>query len=510
MLGGDEVYPVASVRDYDERFNDVFAAAADIGRVPPHRYVVAIPGNHDWYDGLVAFRRNFCESWITHDPAPPGLAPLDPDEHLDWLARWKAFQSRSYFALKLPHRWWLWGVDIQLDAPIDAEQVAYFRRAERCLRDDPDGRLILATARPSWCDDPDKSDPVVLSSHQDLLWFIDRTLKDDSWRRRLRLVLTGDKHHYARYHPVADPESDDAEAVNDGGTPEFVTCGGGGAFLSSTHHLPREVTPLSHPKGDPQLSEQPYVRCREYPDATRSARLRWLALLTPVRNPSLIPFIGAVYGVFLSALAASMPATQDPFFARLPDRSDYRMDLPNLAQIADLWPVTTVGIALLGLLLAFARQGAGGRPSLSKLAGGLHWAGHLAVLVVAADVAGDAAESLVSDATNLSDAETLLRAVLGAGGLLLGFGAIGAVLMGVYLALCDLARLHNNESFASFRSEGYKSHLRIHVTEDGLHVRAIGIRTVPKDWGVFGGVYRPFDNQRAVAEEVDAFVVRPG
>ena len=510
LLGGDQVYPVASVREYDERFKHVFAAAADIGTLPAQRHVAAIPGNHDWYDGLVAFRRNFCESWITHDPAPPGLTSLEADERLDWLARWKTFQSRSYFAVKLPHDWWLWGIDIQLDAPMDAEQIDYFRRAERLLRDDDNARLILVTARPSWCDDPDKSDPVVLSSHQNLLWFVDRTLTGGAWRSRLRLVLTGDKHHYARYHPVDDLDADLSDTDNLEGAPEFVTCGGGGAYLSSTHHLPPHITPLSHPKGDPHLSDQPYARCREYPDARTSGRLRWLALATAVRNPSLVPFIGLLYGVFLTAWAAGMPANGRPFYARLPDRDDYHWDVPTLGRLADLLPLVAVGAALLGLLLAFAKQGAGGRRGRATLAGALHWLAHLAVLVVAADVAGDLAGSLVTNAATVSDLEILLRALLGAGGVLLLFGAAGGLVTGVYLFGCDWARLHDNESFASFRSEGYKSHLRIHVTATGLHVRVIGIDAVPKDWGVFGGAYRPFDNQRVVAREIDAFVIARG
>ena len=67
----------------------------------------AVPGNHDWYDGLTAFLRFFCQG--------------------GWVGGWKTEQRRSYFAVKLPQRWWLLGIDIQFDTYIDAPQIDYFR-----------------------------------------------------------------------------------------------------------------------------------------------------------------------------------------------------------------------------------------------------------------------------------------------------------------------------------------------------------------------------------------------
>ena len=82
------------------------------------------------------------------------------------------------------------------------------------------------------------------------LWFVDRTL-GPAQRHRVRLVLTGDDHHYARYSPT------DTSTAG-GFAPELVTCGGGGAFLASTHHLPDDLRfDLAHgfgPRGEPGLS----------------------------------------------------------------------------------------------------------------------------------------------------------------------------------------------------------------------------------------------------------------
>ena len=68
----------------------------------------AIPGNHDWYDGLTGFMRVFGQE--------------------NWVGGRQTAQRRSYFAIGLPHRHWLWGIDIQNDAYVDSAQIAYFQR----------------------------------------------------------------------------------------------------------------------------------------------------------------------------------------------------------------------------------------------------------------------------------------------------------------------------------------------------------------------------------------------
>ncbi len=55
--GGDLAYPVATVREVTRRligpFNRVFEPLCDWSKP---RVLLAIPGNHDWYDGLDGFR----------------------------------------------------------------------------------------------------------------------------------------------------------------------------------------------------------------------------------------------------------------------------------------------------------------------------------------------------------------------------------------------------------------------------------------------------------------------
>jgi hypothetical protein len=91
-LGGDQVYPYPTREEYDKRFRMPFEEAAKkkAGKVDsdssPHLY--AIPGNHDWYDGLSNFLKLFCQQRS--------------------IGIWKTYQRRSYFAIPLPHNCWIW------------------------------------------------------------------------------------------------------------------------------------------------------------------------------------------------------------------------------------------------------------------------------------------------------------------------------------------------------------------------------------------------------------------
>jgi len=72
---------------YEDRFIGPFAAALPKTDAPDKPDLYALPGNHDWYDGLVTFLRVFC---------------VRDGRVGNWVTR----QRRSYFALKLPHDWW--------------------------------------------------------------------------------------------------------------------------------------------------------------------------------------------------------------------------------------------------------------------------------------------------------------------------------------------------------------------------------------------------------------------
>ena len=67
----------------------------------PLCYVV--PGNHDWFDGLASYMRYVLGR--------------------EYLGGRFLPQQKSYFALELPHDWWVFGMDDGLDGEIDSQQL---------------------------------------------------------------------------------------------------------------------------------------------------------------------------------------------------------------------------------------------------------------------------------------------------------------------------------------------------------------------------------------------------
>jgi Calcineurin-like phosphoesterase len=275
LLGGDQVYPTATPDAYEDRFKGPFAAAlpkSDPGEEPD---MYATPGNHDWYDGLVSFLRLFCAS--------------------GWIGGWRTRQRRSYFALKLPNRWWIWAIDIQLDTYIDDVQLEHFKD----LKIGPGDKVILLTAKPSWVAAVEGR--VEPPSWRFLSFFEERMVRDSG--ARLVLTITGDRHHYARY----EPEGDGADEA-----PTRITAGGGGAYLSATHTLPRELLLKTLPRRNADAYEElpPVVNRREeiYPQDSDSRRLSNGILKLAALNPAFGRLLGTIYALIGIALLGALNA----------------------------------------------------------------------------------------------------------------------------------------------------------------------------------------------------------
>ena len=139
ILGGDQCYPQATHDEYEERFVLPYATA-----FPPledeekkqERQLFALPGNHDWYDGLGAFDNLFCQN-RDHLLGKNGRR----------VGGWRCHQHRSYWAIRLPHNWWLWGFDIQFSKHLDAAQENYFR----AVVDSMEGGSKDQTVHPMHC-----------------------------------------------------------------------------------------------------------------------------------------------------------------------------------------------------------------------------------------------------------------------------------------------------------------------------------------------------------------------
>lgn len=261
VLGGDEVYPTPSTERYENRLIGPYRAA--LPSVPegvdtPRMY--ALPGNHDWYDGLTAFLRLFTGTRRTE------------------IGGWHLPQNRSYFAVELPGGWWLLAVDDQASTYIDDPQLEYFKRIAEGF--DPDTKVIVASASPTWVQGADHA--VVYES---LDYFLRTVIAPTG--ATTRLMLSGDWHHYARY---SGPDR------------ELITCGGGGAYLYPTHQLPETIVvppaPLqtTSPRETYTLASRfPSKRLSQTYAASIFGRL-------PKHNPSFIAMVGAVHTAILLAV----------------------------------------------------------------------------------------------------------------------------------------------------------------------------------------------------------------
>ncbi|MBW3652549.1 MAG: metallophosphoesterase [Actinobacteria bacterium] len=266
LLGGDEVYPSATPEQYEDRFIGPFASALPRSEHPDKPDMFALPGNHDWYDGLASFLRVFC--------AREGR-----------VGDWRTRQRRSYFAISLPNDWWIWAIDIQLDTYIDDVQLDYFLGQKVGAGD----KVILMTAKPAWVKAvPERTEP---SSWRYLSYFEERVVRAKG--AKLALVLTGDRHHYARYEPLGDDTA-----------PTRITAGGGGAYLSPTHTL-RQTLDLRSLDHDTSV---PYERAEIYPREQVSRRLSNGVLKLARLNPSFAALLGAVYVLLGLAMLGALNA----------------------------------------------------------------------------------------------------------------------------------------------------------------------------------------------------------
>ncbi|MFF9161908.1 metallophosphoesterase family protein [Streptomyces longwoodensis] len=227
VIASDVIYPVGSADDYDTKF---FRPYRDY---PAPIY--AVPGNHDWYEGLGAFMRVFCDdapplpavpaprppgrAWLRsllwHRPRPGDGRRLDAARAQRSAPAQRAVQPGPYWAIDAgPVR--IVGIDTGLLGTLDAAQGAWLREVSR----DPRPK-ILVTGSPLYVDG--EHHPCAIEGGGT----VDEIVRDPA--HHYVLAIGGDIHNYQRY-PVR---------LADGRTLQYVVAGGGGAFTHATHTIPR-------------------------------------------------------------------------------------------------------------------------------------------------------------------------------------------------------------------------------------------------------------------------------
>lgn len=457
IFGGDEVYPTASREVYNERLVGPYEAALGYTH-ERHPHVFAVPGNHDWYDSLVAFTRLFTSR--------------------RWFGGWRTRQSRSYFALKLPHNWWLLGTDVQLGSDIDGPQVKYFEKlaAEmeaESARTGKNASIILCHAEPHWirAAQYEGLDPNYNESNLKLL--------EKRLGRGVAVFIAGDLHHYRR-HESLDQST------------QKIIAGGGGAFLHPTHEGRRgkNLDVLIEKSIDGLLNDRTFKLKACFPPKKVSARLCWLNLWFPYLKGNASWTFGLVTAALYLIMTLSVIARMDDNYWHFTKLS---LDLSSIASTAlysvltDTFSSVLVILTLVGFVFFTDTHSRLHRVFM----GGAHGLAHILAAFAAAVVSVAFVDKIAISPKWIwhvawagydfaLDWRMLLAAVL----IMLGGFVFGSLIMGLYLLISmNFFGRHSNEAFSSLAVEDWKNTLRLHINEEGsLTIYPIGIQRVPRKW----------------------------
>jgi hypothetical protein len=419
VMGGDQVYPVPTRNHYENRLLGPYEAAMPCSRGDDPD-LFAIPGSHDWYDGLVNFTNIFCRQRS--------------------VGGWKTTQTRSYFALQLPHRWWLWGIDLQFGDYLDEAQIGYFAGAARDM--EHGDRVIVCMAKEV---ESGRKSAEVASDRN--LGYLEREVLRPAGAS-VALYLKSGRHHYCRY------ENPDTES-------QLITAGGGGAFLHPTHGLPESIDPPGEDAtGD---RSDALALASAYPSRVDSKRLRKRVWLLPIFNLPLAAVLGALQVLLVFMLGLH--------------HEDQHLSVSFGDLSRALWDSPTAFLLILLVILSFGAMirlahDASGVPRLLIGLGHsmLQFGGLGMVIVVSSRLAG----SLGTDAASL----------VGFLGLVWLLGGVGGVLgISGYLWITNCLGYHGNEAFAPLHHMDQKNFLRLHIDGDGtLTVYPVGIDRVCRRW----------------------------
>jgi Calcineurin-like phosphoesterase len=219
----DVIYPIGDVNDYVDKFARPYSA------YPGPIY--AVPGNHDWYDGLGGYMRIFCgaerapgrpagkgvKGWLRDRLwRPPSICAEDT------IGRCQKLRPAIGQPPTLPGPYWTMetgpvrfvGIDTGIIGNLDAEQGDWLREVSK----GPKPKILL-TGKPLYVDN--KREPGRIAGRD---FTVDDVVRDPT--NNYVAAIGGDIHNYQRY-PVE----------HCGRTIQYIVSGGGGAFMHATHTI---------------------------------------------------------------------------------------------------------------------------------------------------------------------------------------------------------------------------------------------------------------------------------
>ena len=228
VICSDVIYPTGRTGDYRDKFYRPYRA------LPTP--ILAVPGNHDWYDGLHGFMSHLCgidatvrasggegvRGWLGRRLWNP------PSSATEWdLEHMRRLRSAPEQMLSPPQPAPYWAMDagplrfVAIDTGIcgrlDADQGKWLRDVSFA----DDRPKVLFTGKPLYVDGERHPCPIADGGN------VDDVVRDA--RANYVAAIGGDIHNYQRY-PVTLP---------DGRRVQYIVSGGGGAFMHATHQIPK-------------------------------------------------------------------------------------------------------------------------------------------------------------------------------------------------------------------------------------------------------------------------------
>ncbi|MES2797007.1 MAG: metallophosphoesterase [Bacteroidota bacterium] len=473
IMGGDSVYPTPEIEEYNNRLKGPYKAAfpdpddenywlpkdrtshkrqrrefkEHINPLKRPPFLFAIPGNHDWYDGLSNFIKIFTQERR--------------------FGNWQTLQKRSYFAIKLKNDYWIWGTDVQLDSDIDQPQKDYFQHIGSVMPDN--SKIILCTAEPAWVF---RSMAPKNTSYDRLKYFVRNYIDNENgWldpefslenerkankKHQIIATLTGDLHHYAHYC-----EEKNGQKYN-----HLFTAGGGGAFLHPTHNLPTELEGLSN--------EKPILQAC-YPDKKTSKLLSYKNFLFPIINKQFFAFMGFFYVLFAWLLWKVRPGETRIGILSESDQNSFVSFLRHSPLFS-----SSFSVVLALIIFSFYKFTDTGstKNKFVWIIGIIHGIAHILSLFLMIWFLAhyNKVYNPINQSSQLISFVFILQ-------LFLFGGFCGALIMGAYLFFANhFFSIHLTESFSGLAIQNYKHFLRIHFEKDQITVYPLGVDRIVKNW----------------------------
>ncbi|MGB9378056.1 MAG: hypothetical protein WCB04_11145 [Mycobacteriales bacterium] len=294
VICSDVIYPSGDVNDYVDGFYVPYGSLVSLP-------ILALPGNHDWYDGLTGFMWNFCGAEPLPASAfrPTASTPFrewpfrllwrlpskrDPRLGLDVLrderagGHWVPQQPGPYYAIQTRHVL-LVCIDTGIDRTIDLEQGEWLLRVSA-----RPGPKVLITGAPLVVDREShpcciRGGPVGPGDTGRLFHSVAEIVEYDD--HGYVASIGGDIHNFQHYR---------VDRLH------HIVSGGGGAYMSATHPIPVAV----HDPCTPQPEVPPAEKM--FPSAQESLR-HFSRLLLPRVWRLVRTLIAVLTGVLAGAAA---------------------------------------------------------------------------------------------------------------------------------------------------------------------------------------------------------------